>query len=110
MHHPSSAGETAGVPGPQAANGQSPTLCASAAQPWHEIEELVPLKSPRLLGLREHPNTLKRWADKESKAGGLYSYRTGRRVYLEATRRGRMLYTSTQRVLVFFRELNGIKV
>lgn len=77
---------------------------------WDEVEQLYPIKSPKSLGERVSADTLRRWTDTNSKRGGLYSYRTGRRVYLETVYRGQMLFTSKERLLAFYRRLNGIKV
>lgn len=77
----------------------------ASALTWDQVEQLYPLKAPRALGERVHEKTLKRWANH-----GLYSRRTSRTVVLESVYRGQMLYTSRERVLAFYRKLNGIKV
>jgi hypothetical protein len=76
----------------------------SESPAWDQVEQLHPIKAPKLLGERVHTNTLRRWASK-----GLYSRRTGRNVVLETVYKGQMLYTSKERVLAFYRKLNGIK-
>ena len=77
---------------------------------WHEVEQLYPIKSPKSLGERVSSATLRRWSDTKSKRGGIYSHRTSRRVYLETIYRGQLLMTSKERVLAFYRRLNGIQI
>lgn len=76
----------------------------SETKEWDEVEELHPIKSPAALGERVSTVTLRRWIKQ-----GLYSHRTGRTVFLEAINRGRMIYTSKERMLAFYRKHSGIK-
>jgi hypothetical protein len=71
---------------------------------WDEVEELVPIKSPGLLGLSQSRITLRSWIDH-----GLYCRRSKARVKLESTLRGGRRFTSRERLLAFYRKLNGIK-
>jgi hypothetical protein len=72
---------------------------------WAEHEELIPLKSPRLLGLEQSYWTVRRWADPKV---GLYSRRLRQRVVLESWYDGGVLCTSKEAVLRFLRRVNGI--
>jgi hypothetical protein len=71
---------------------------------WDQVEELHPIKTPKSLGEYVSTQTLRRWSKE-----GLYSHRTGRTVVLETTNRGRMIYTSKERMLAFYRRHSGIK-